>query len=108
MDAPIILGAAGFILATGTSVVSIAVYAARTRAMTETTALGLADLDSDTSHKLRNLDNFRLALPDHLNANFARKETIAVELNAIKSQLDRIEKHGEMMARRMMGGGTGV
>lgn len=89
MDAGLIIGGATAVFMVGTSIVSIAVYTSRTRAITEATDKDL----KETAHRVRNLDHWRLnVLPVELNTNFARKETMAVELRAIHESLERIEE----------------
>lgn len=60
------------------------------------------------AHKLRNLDNAQTLLRAHVELTYARKDTIAEKFDAIEKSLERIEKHGEMMAQRFMNGGAGA
>lgn len=105
MDAQLVFGAVGAAVVVGSAIVAVAVHAATTRTMAETTAKDVTEHD----HKLRNFDNWRLnILPTDLNTNFVRKDAIAPKLEAIDAALKRIEAHQEMMAQRFMNGGAGV
>lgn len=88
MDPQAWIALVGVVLLSGTSIVGIAVYSSRTRAMTEAAASDL----SKTDHRVRNIDHWRVnLLPADLNHNFARKETVEVELRAIHESVKRIE-----------------
>lgn len=80
-------------LATGTAIVSIAVYAARTRALTES-----------TDHKVRNIQHWRDGLPVHMDATYVRQKELALELKPIHDALTRIEEGLETLR----GGGAGA
>ena len=48
-------------------------------------------------HKVRNLQHWRDGLPVQLDSTYARKDTIAAELIAIKESVARIERGLEIM-----------
>ena len=54
------------------------------------------DIDA-VDHKVRNLQHWRDALPTQLDVIYARKDTIAAELLAIKESVARIERGLEIM-----------
>ena len=54
--------------------------------------------DIDTvDHKVRNMQHWRDGLPAQLDSTYARKDTIAAELLAIKESVARIERGLEIM-----------
>lgn len=95
MDGPTIIALAGLAVTGGTGLVAVTVYAATTRS----TAAAAA-------HKAKNLE---AALSGHIaNADrvFARKETIAPQLDAMRDSLERIETRQTALIERLMGPGV--